>query len=460
MSLRLRVTLIFTLGMLIVVSVVGWWLVNSLSHSVDVAMDTSLRARADALVQQYGAGTGFQDGALRASGLSPVDTLAQVVDGSDRLVETSEGAGTDPLLTPTQLAQARTAPLSVNTTLPGGEPVRVFAMSMESSGTPSALVITGTSRRTTLATLHDMVLQLVAGGATLMALATMVEWLAVGATLKPIERMRQKAEQISGDPDSAARLPVGRRHDEVARLGHTFNDLIERMQHSLSQQRRFVADASHELRTPLTMLRAELELGARAGRRPEEVQQSLRSAHADTERLVRLVNGLLAQATADTAATGPDRGLVDLAATAAEAVDLMNRAHSDVAIALQVTDGPFPMVGSHDRLVQLAINLIDNAVKASPVGGRVDVLVEPDERDDGLGVLLCVGDRGKGFEEGFLPHATERFAREQPTEVGTGAGLGLAIVESIAREHGATLQIGNRADGGARVCVRFPIVTQ
>ena len=452
MSLRLKVTLIFTLSMLAIVTIVGVWLAHALSHSMDVALDTSLRVRADALAQQYGDGTGFQDGALRASGLSPVDTLAQVVDSSGRLVESSEGAGTQPLLTPGQQSQARIAPLSLNLTLASGEPVRSFAMAMPGSGIPS-LVIAGTSRRPALTTLHDVLMEMFVGGSVLMVLAVGVEWAAVGATLKPIERMRQTAEQISGDAGTTARLPVGRARDEVARLGHTFNELIERMQQALERQRRFVADASHELRTPLTMLRAELELGGRAGRGPEEVQESLRSAYADTDRLVRLVNSLLAQATADAVTSRADHKTVDLAAVAAEAVDLMSRAHAHVVIDIRADQNPPPLIGSHDRLVQLAINLIDNAVKASPPGALVQLSI----CNTNSGVLLCVRDQGPGFDPEFLPNATGPFSRQHPKEAGdSGVGLGLAIVESIAREHGATLQIANSPGGGAQVCVEFP----
>lgn len=357
------------------------------------------------------------------------------------------------MLTPGQLARARITPLSVDVTLAGGQPVRVFAMAIPDSGTPPTLVITGTSRRPTLTTLHDAIIEMLVGGTVLIVLATAVEWAAVGATLKPIERMRVTAEHISGDTATSARLPVGRARDEVARLGHTFNELIERMQQALNQQRRFVADASHELRTPLTMLRAELELGARAGRQPEEVQKSLRSAYADTDRLVRLVNSLLAQATADTAAAKATHGPVDLAAAAAEGIDLMNRAHPDVVIDFEIDHNPPPLVGSHDRLVQLTVNLIDNAIKASPPGGPVQVSVQ----NTGSSVLLCVRDHGPGFDARFLPHATEPFAREHPTETeDRGVGLGLAIVESIAREHAATLQITNPPGGGAHVCIEFP----
>jgi two-component system, OmpR family, sensor kinase len=273
-----------------------------------------------------------------------------------------------------------------------------------------------------------------------------------------VERMRRRLTEIT-EHDSAARLQVPATGDEIASLAVTMNAVLDRLQHALVRQRVFVADAGHELRTPLTALKAELELAGRPGRSRQALAAAVATAAGDTERLIRLSEDLLLLARAEegTAFLRPEN--IDLGDVLPAAV----RGFAARAQARGVTVGldageHLPVVADATRLRQAVDNLIDNAIRHAPPGSTVHVSGQPEPGPDPTGIVIEVRDHGPGFPADFLPHAFERFRRADAARnrAEGGAGLGLAIVDFIARAHGGRVLADNHPDGGARVRIEMP----
>jgi len=278
-----------------------------------------------------------------------------------------------------------------------------------------------------------------------LLLAALAGYGLAAAALRPVEAMRVRAQAISGSTP-AARLPQPAARDEISRLAETLNEMLDRLQAAVEHERRFVADASHELRTPLALLRTELEVALRRPRTREALEDALRSASEETERLTRLAEDLLLIARSDAGELPLRRERVP----AAEVLDVVVRRFQPLAArrgrTLDLVD-PDGIVLDADpvRLEQALGNLVDNALAYG--SGTVRLSATP----AGRLVELHVSDDGPGFPRGFLPEAFERFSRPDDSRSGAGSGLGLSIVDLIAEAHGGHAGARNRTEGGADV---------
>jgi signal transduction histidine kinase len=457
MGLRHRLTLLFAVAVALLAVAGGSLLVQQLSAGMDQALDRSLTVRADALAQQVGPdGTvvDFQDGSGALGLLSPTQSLAQVIGPTGTVVETSQGAGSAPLLTAAQLTHARAAVVAVTTTLPDATQARLVAVPVPDSGMPPAVVVVGTSRQVVLAAVDRVQTAAWIGGPLTVALGAVGSWLVAGAVLRPVERMRAQAAAISaGDGDARLAVPDGR--DEIARLGHTINALLGRLQRALAQQTAFVADAGHELRTPLTALRAELELAGRPGRDRASLAAAVHAASEDTDRLIRLAEDLLTLAQADHAPIPLRRELVDVDTVVAEAAAAARTSARAKDVQIDVGAGARGLVpGDRDRLRQIVDNLLDNALRHTPAGSTVTARAT---RTATGTVVIQVRDQGPGFPPDFLARAFDRFTRaDHARPDGPGTGLGLAIVASLVAAHAGAVSARNDPGGGADVRVELP----
>jgi signal transduction histidine kinase len=262
--------------------------------------------------------------------------------------------------------------------------------------------------------------------------------------------MRVEAAAISGqDPDR--RLPVPPAGDELARLATTLNGMLDRLQEAMARERRFVDDASHELRTPLGVLKAELDVTLARARTAEELEDALRRASAETDRLSALADDLLVLARSQ----GGRLPLRRAEASPAEVVREACRARARIAQAASVTldddvpEGPVRIDAVRCR--QAIENLLDNAIRHSPQGGVVRI---SGERSDHR-LRIAVADAGPGFPAAFLEGAFEPFARADRDR--EGAGLGLAIARAVAEAHGGTAAAENLPGGGAQVVLTFRV---
>jgi signal transduction histidine kinase len=221
--------------------------------------------------------------------------------------------------------------------------------------------------------------------------------------------------------------------------------MLERIEDGLARERRFVSDASHELRTPLALMKTELELALRAGRSPEQLRAAIDSAAGETDRLARIADDLLLLARSE-------QGHLHLQLEPLDSGELLQtvarRFSRDLELAVVAEGGRLD--GDRLRLEQALGNLVDNAVR---YGGR-DVSLRAG-RSNGS-VELHVLDGGVGFPPAFIERAFERFSRADEGRGGGNAGLGLSIVETIARAHGGSAHAANRPEGGADVWIELP----
>jgi signal transduction histidine kinase len=324
-----------------------------------------------------------------------------------------------------------------------------------------------------LATLTPLGLILAGGGG----------WLLARRVLRPVDQMTQAARRIEAER-LAERLQGAEVDDEFGRLARTLNEMLARLEAGFAQVRRFSADASHELRTPLTILKGEIEVALRSARDPDEYQRVLASALEEVERMAHLVDDLLMLSRADAGALRWDRGLVELDRLVEEVAkqgEVLGRARG-VQVAIQSLE-PLIAHGDEQRLRQLLLNLVDNAVKYTPPGGQValslrrvgeesgDPIAPPPEtlpdrpiaqspdRPAPEWVEIAVRDTGVGIPPEALPRIFERFYRADGArshEAG-GAGLGLCIAKTIAEAHGGTIRAESAPDAGSTFTVRLPL---
>jgi two-component system, OmpR family, sensor kinase len=261
-------------------------------------------------------------------------------------------------------------------------------------------------------------------------------WVAAGRALGPLRTMAGVAEEVGRTRDLRRRLPAARaRHDEVGRLTEAFNDMLVRLEGAQESQRRFVADASHELRTPLTSIRGNAGLLQRdPPAAAEDVRDAVADIAAESERMSRLVEGLLTLARAD---AGQELRRVPL--DLARLVEPVAR-RADLTALLEEA----PMLGDADALTQLAWILADNARRHG--GGEGVVWVRRRPRG---GVLLAVSDRGPGIPPGEGERIFERFYQPDASRSVGGTGLGLSIARWIVAQHGGRIWAGNDPAGGA-----------
>ncbi|MGH7561720.1 MAG: sensor histidine kinase [Gemmatimonadales bacterium] len=282
--------------------------------------------------------------------------------------------------------------------------------------------------------------------------------LLAGRSLKPLGLMMEELEAITDGRSLHRRLVVDRTADEVARLGDAVNRMFERLERSFAALRRFTADASHELKTPLMVLRAGVERALTNPRTPPESLIALDESLFEVQRMSELVDSLLTLARADEGrlplAVEPC-DLRELVSEAAETANLLAEP-AGLAVTTVIPDGSVRLDVDRNRIRQLLLNLVTNAVKYTAAGGRVSLGLA----DQGDSVIMTVGDSGIGIAAGDLPHIFDRFWRADPARSREGerpgAGLGLAITKWIAEAHGGTISVQSRPGRGTLFTVTLP----
>jgi two-component system, OmpR family, sensor kinase len=423
LPLRARLVTGFVVAIGLVLVLAGGFVYWRVAYALDLRLDGDLRAKAATLGPLV-----TPAGPLRPdAGLDRSTALRQyqVLDGQGQVLAAGSDLGEEPVLSGRRLRSALAGPVvvDVGALLPvSPRPLRLLAVPVPGPGPARVLVVAERRDRRDEA-LRELVGQLVLAGLGALVVSAVVGERLAKAALVPVERYRTQAAAIA-DGESGVRLdvPTGR-DDEVTRLGHTLNRVLDALEQAVDRERRFTQDASHELRTPLTLLSTRVQLALRRERTPDEQVETLRELGTDIARLSALADQLLGVSTATVA--GPAGDLLSVVRDAVPAEEL-------------VLDGPPSPVVVCLPDAQLR-QVLDNLLANARVHGGAPVQIRL--RVAGETAVLTVTDSGRGVPGDFLPLAADRFARDAGARSRPGAGLGLSLVRALVDGCGGELRL-------------------
>jgi len=430
LPVRVRLTLTFAGVMVVLFGAIAVVLYFTFAAGLDTSINNSLRSRSRELKPLVDSVTHPQ---LRSNGVD----FALILDA--RTGERRFGSGLKAPLTAQQIHVGETYDHAGN---------RLLAVRLSHR----EVLIVGVSLSQRNGALNTLAELLFIGGPIALLIACAAGYVLAERVLAPVERMRRRAEGISGKR-SGARLPVPDTHDELQALGETLNEMLARLDAALGRERVLVALASHELRTPLSIIKLELELALDPERSRAELEDALRSVIEEVDRLTLLAQDMLTVARADEDGLPLDRRPLEVTALLCSTADRVARAAGVPRSQLVVeADHGLSIEADRERIERALTNLADNALRH---GGAPVLLRGLAHEGD---IELHVADSGPGFPAAFLPHAFERFSRADPAHPTTGGtGLGLAIVRAVAEAHGGSADAANRPEGGADVWIRLPV---
>jgi len=474
LGIRLQLMLWYTAVFAALLLFTGAFFYQHLEHSLEASLDSTLQVRA----QQIAGGIVLTGGTVTVRDvtgdlpgfdanpndqrLSPVDVnngaLVRLLDAHGKLLHQTPAfrALRVPAESVAQPLQGTAWQGTVTSS--DGQEVRLFSRALTENGQLFAVIQVGESLVQLHTLLHKLVGELlVVGLLVLLACALGSYWLAARA-FAPIQRLAATARAIkAGDLRSRVTVPTAR--DEVQYLALTLNEMIDSLDQAFSHQRRFVADASHELRTPVAVIRNKTDVALLGASTQQDYVTVLQGINAEAERLGNLISDLLALARGDEGRTQFEREPVRLDLLAGAVAANGEPLAAERAITLEVqAPRPVTILGDEARLIQVVMNLLENAVHYTHPGGRVTVVVEARKNQ----ARLAVRDTGIGIEPEHLPHIFERFYRADPARRhrgGSSSGLGLSIVEWVVRAHGGAVAVESQLGQGSCFTVTLPLAS-
>ena len=449
MTLRARLTLWYTAVLALVLLAFGLAVYALLSLSLIRQIDSTLNVAADEIrlaFRREVEGIRLPPMALDLS----ANVYVQIWDTGGNLVVQNVTVAETPF-DPTHLELAQAAFSEVTF-----EDIHLRVLTYPLVAQPEGTVVGTMQLASPLTTVDEaqraLLVLLLSGGLMAVLLAALVGW-TTAAALRPLEQMTETALQITRADDLSRRIPLnGPAQGEVGRLILAFNETLERLENLFETQRRFLADVSHELRTPLTTVLGNLDLMRKMGHLDAE---SLEAISSETQRMKRLVQDILVLTQAESGKLPLGRAELELDTLVLEVFQQSKvLAKERVEVRLGQEDQARVM-GDRDRLKQVLLNLMSNAIEYTPPGGTVT-----------LG-LACVGDwarvtvsdTGPGIPQDELPHIFERFYRVDRSRRRTGqggAGLGLSIAYWITRSHEGRLEVASEVGKGTTFSVWLP----
>jgi two-component system OmpR family sensor kinase len=460
-SVRARLTAFYVVVLAVALLIVGGLIYVLLARALYTRIDDGLRSLLEiattSLANDLGEGQDVEDAARStAAELSSTQQMLAIYDESGRLL--AEGGRDDDLQVelPDRAAVPSTGVmlLTVVEREDNDDRHRLALRRVHVAGYDARYIVVGGSplepTDEELESLRDILTYVVP---LALLIAGAGGWFLARQSLAPVVAMVDRAREMSAG-NLSGRLPVANPRDEIGRLAETFNDLLSRLEASMTAQRQFMADASHELRTPVATTRTAANVALQQARREEhEYRDTLAVIEQQAARLSRIVDDMFTLARADTGSYPVHRGPLYLD----EVVDEVARAARVLAAGRQVEvrvapTGSASFTGDEELLRRMVANLLDNATRHAPPGSAVEV---------GLAAVdgsyeITVTDRGPGSPQEIQGHIFERFYRGDPrARADGGAGLGLALARWIAGIHGGDVFLARSSEDGTAFVARI-----
>ena len=453
MSLRLRLTILYsalTGGILLIFGVLVFFLVNVLlvTQIDDTIIQAYTGLMKDLRVSTSG---GITPGVMTQLNLT-TNISYQVWNERGRLSFSSPNLGTYDK--PLDAIGFGSKTSIYHDSYPSWGHLRVLSVPLEAGGRPIGVLQVAANMYVVDLARRALLEIIVIIAAASMGMAAAASWFAIEQALAPLSAVTETALKISRADDLSQRIPnPSSKSDETGRFIDAFNETLERLEQIFTSQQRFLADVSHELRTPLTVIKGNVDLMRRIKQLDEE---SLDTIEDEADRLTRLVGNLLLEAQAESGKLPLYFSPVELDTLLLDVFKEMRvLARDRVNIRLTEID-QIVVSGDRDRLKQVLINLISNAIKYTPKGGEVFLSLGK----MGDNARLIVRDTGQGISGEDLPHIFERFFRAEKSRTRSktsGFGLGLSIAYWIINRHGGRIEVNSAENKGTTFCIYLPM---
>jgi signal transduction histidine kinase len=364
----------------------------------------------------------------------------------------------------------------------GGQHLRTITVPVRNdAGTPAYALQLGYSTSRIEDALELLIQALLVIAPLAIIVAALTGYLLAGRALQPVADITRLASQIDGD-DLESRLNLNLPNDELGRLARTFDSMLDRIDLAFQRQRQFTGDAAHELRTPLSLMRSQIDLAVTQADTPEEFREALTALDGDVSRMTTLVGMLLSLARADVGQLTPNREPVDVADLALDVVDQLEPIAAENGLTIATNLSPVTASVDADMIIQVLVNLIDNAITNTPAGGTITVSVMSGQwsvvsgpssapmTDNGKQkaqltpdhqplATITVTDTGVGIAPEHLPRIFDRFYRVDTGRARSrgGIGLGLAISQAIVHAHHGSLTATSEPGKGSTFTLTLPI---
>lgn len=451
MSLRFRLSLLFTWLLGAVLLVFGTLVYAIISTLMLGQMDARIYQTSNQIIARLQVNSNNHFDTRSMAGYQPTDfVIYQVWDTKQQLQFNRPTGWIEPLSeSGLHLGQSFYSTQNVN-----GTKLRVLSIPLETNRAPVGYLQVGQSMVLVETTQRSLASVLLILALILMGLVGIGTWILAGDALSQLSAATQVAANIIQADDLSRRIPIlARQDDEVGQLVAAFNETLSRLERLFNTERRFLADVSHELRTPLTVIKGEVGLMRLTGSLDEE---SLSNIEKEVDRLTRMVSDLLTLEQAETGQLPLVMAPMELDSVLLEVVQQMGTlAAGKVQLVLDEID-QVQVSGDRDRLKQVLLNLVANAVQYTPAGGAVHVTLG---RKNGQAVL-SVSDSGPGIAEEDLPHIFERFYRAERSRKRSstsGFGLGLSIAHWIVTRHNGQIVVDSKPGQGSCFTVLLPL---
>jgi two-component system, OmpR family, sensor kinase len=456
MSLRVRLTLFFTLTVGGILLLLGTAVYVTVSITLTREMDAALQRAVEMIISDARASKiGLMDQIILPVLDQDVDVYIQFWN-SDGQLESSSVNLSDREKPLDNLGLSAVSPVLRNIYY-GGTRWRVLTVPIKVSGQDRwvGTIQAGMNMAVVEQTQQVLLTVLVVGCLIAMFVSALAGWFSIRHALSPLEAVTETALRITRADDLSHRIPYsGPPDDEVGQLISAFNQTLGRLENLFNTQRRFIVDVGHELRTPLTVIKGNVDLMRRMNCTDEE---SMSGIEAEVDRLTRLVGDLLLLAQAESGKLPMVKRTVELDTILLEVLQQMRILAKDhLSLKLASVDQVL-VCGDQDRLKQVIVNLVGNALKYTPPGG--EVVVDLGKENDRA--YLSVSDNGPGIPSEDIPHIFERFYRGEKSRTrsrdGKGFGLGLSIAYWIVRNHDGSITVTPREPKGTVFTVRLPL---